>query len=92
MANSHNGILCGQKSNVLEVYLITQENIHTILSVWLLSQVMKRNIQDYPYFVNKKKVLYIDCREIHVNTNSDCLWRVILWVVFIFFFIIFHMF
>ena len=55
VVNSYNGMLCGRKSNVLEVYLITQENIHTMLSVRLLSQVMKRNIQDYPYFVKKKK-------------------------------------
>ena len=55
MVNSYNGMLCGRKSNVLEVYLITQENIHTVLSVRLLSQVMKRNIQDYPYFVKKKR-------------------------------------
>ena len=29
----YSGMPCGQKSNVLEVYLITQENIHTILCV-----------------------------------------------------------
>ena len=44
------------KKYYFRIYLITQENIHTILSVRLSSQVMKRNVYtDLSHFVKKIK-------------------------------------
>lgn len=48
----------------------------------VISQVMRRNIQNYPYFVRIKR--YTHWREIYININIDYLWRVILWVTVIF--------